>query len=371
MNKLAVTALSMAAATGLAATTAQDQAYLAILAETKLMKMVGMPEMPELPEGIMLPDVPGMPAMPGKASRSLTVRLWSPSIAPAGATATLIPPKGLLLGDKLDLELYRPKPTETGSEGGQGFDPDKMSEFTIKMYWGSSETVREGQPKVFSWKTLTPEQKAEMQKRAREAQNSSSYFYKPNWTTGYWPTSKQPGKIANNASLVGTYTLNTSYTGSVSVDAPANVEFLPAIEMSSPNLSKKIAFDKFIPFEWAPVTGALGQYASIMGMEGQNTLILWSSSENFKEHLMGDQGFLQMAEVRQHVADNVFMPPTTTKVTVPAGIFKNADMAMLNMVAYGSGSALEKGQPLPRIQTKSTLNIMLGGKQMNFDMDDE
>jgi hypothetical protein len=370
MNKLAITVLALSSTFALAATAAEDQAYLAILAETKLTKMVGMPEMPELPPGVTIPNVPGMPAMPGKPSRTLNVRLWSPSIAPANATATLVPPKGLMVGDKLDLELYRPKPEQTGTEADRAFDPDKMPEFTIKMYWGSSETVKEGQPRIFSWKNMTPEQKEAMKKQAREAQNASSYFYKPNWTTGYWPTQRQRGTVPNNASLVGTYTLNTNYTGTVAIDAPAGVEFLPPIEMSSPDLKKKIPFDKFIAFEWAPITGALGQYAYAFGMEGRNTLIMWSSSENFREGMMGDPGFMQMSEVKQFVSDNVFMGPSATKMTIPAGIFKNADMAMLNMAAYGPGSALEKAQPLPRIQTKSSLNIMLGGKQMEGMFDD-
>ena len=37
---------------------------------------------------------------------------------------------------------------------------------------------------------------------------------------------------------------------------------------------------------------------------------------------------------------------------------------MLTMIGYGSGAALAEGQPLPRVQTKTTLNAMLGGKAM-------
>jgi hypothetical protein len=88
-----------------------------------------------------------------------------------------------------------------------------------------------------------------------------------------------------------------------------------------------------------------------MGMEGKNTLILWSSSEVFQEGLMGDMGFLQMAEVREFVKQTVFMKGDQTKVTVPAGIFKDADMAMFSMYGYGPGAALDKAQPLPRIRS--------------------
>jgi hypothetical protein len=342
---------------------AEDQSYFAILAETKVGRMAGMPvmDLSQLPPGIKLPPQAMMFA--GKAARILNVRLWSPSIAPAGATASLAPPAGLKQGPKMDLELYRPE-GETSGANPRGFDPDSNPDFTIKIYWGSSETVKEGQPKIIKWTGMTPEQKEAMKAQAREANASgTSYFYKPNWTTGYWPTKSQPGNIDADASLVGKYSLTTSYTGNVDIEAPENVNFLAPIEMSSPNLEKKIDLKKSIGFNWKQIPNALGQYASIIGMEGKNTLVIWSSSETFVEGLMGDMGFLQMAQVRDFVSQTVFMAGDRTNVTVPAGIFQNADFAMMNMAGYGPGAALDKAQPLPRIQTKTTLMIMLGGKK--------
>jgi hypothetical protein len=345
----------------------QEQAFFAIFAETKTMKMVGMPEMemPELPPGVKLP--PGV-VLPGQASRTINVRLWSPSIAPAGATASVAPPANLKVGPKMDLELYRPS-AEDAKTGGSaaGFDPDKMPEFTIKYYWGSSATVREGQPKVITWGTLTPEQKAMMKKAAAEAQPAGKggiYFYKPDWTTGYWPTTKQPGAIEKDATLPGRYDLTTSYTGNVSLDVPAGVDFLPAIKMTAPDLSEELDFTKPLAFQWSPVTGNLGSYAQAMGMVGKNTIIIWSSAENFNEGMMANMDFMQMADVRAKVATKDFMAPNTTAVTIPEGIFKDVDFSMLTMTAWGPGAATETGQPLPRLQTKSSLQVMLGGKMM-------
>lgn len=348
-------------------TPTDDQAYFAILAETKVGRMAGMPPMDlsGLPPGIKLP--PQAMMFSGKASRLLNIRLWSPTIAPANATASVAPPAGLKQGPKLDLELYRPD-AKGGGEKIQGFDPDSdPQKFTIKIYWGSSATVKEGQPKIITWGGLTPEQQAAMKDRAREAQASaSSYYYKEGWTTGYWPTKSQPGAIDMDASLVGKYSLTTNYTGNVDIEAPSDVNFLAPIMMSSPNLDSKIDLKKAIEFKWPQIPNALGLNAGIMAMEGKNTMIIWSSSEVFTEGLMGDMGFLQMAEVRDFVSKNMFMAGDRTDVTVPAGIFANADFAMMNMAGYGPGSALEKAQPLPRIQTKTTLMLMLGGKKMNF-----
>lgn len=360
-----LTALFAALATLGTTAAVDDQAFFAILVETKVGRLAGMPpiDLSQLPPGMKLPKEAMM--FSGRAVRLVNMRLWSPSIAPSDAKASVEPPAGLKQGSRLDLDLYRPE-GRAGTEKVQGFDPDSDPEkFTIKIYWGSSTTVREGQPKVITWNGLTPEQKAAMKDRAREARaDAASYFYKEGWTTGYWPTSRQSGDIAKDASLVGTYKLTTNYTGNVEIEAPSQVEFLDPIMISAPNLDKKIDLKKAIQLEWAKIPNALGLSASIIAMEGKNTLIIWTASEVYTDGAMGDNGFLQMAEVRERVAQKVFMEGSRTNVDVPAGIFQNADFAMMNMAGYGPGSALEKAQPLPRIQTKTTLMLMLGGKKM-------
>lgn len=366
MKKLFIV-LALLAAAGAPGKAANDQAFWAILAETKATKMPGM-QMPALPPGIDLSKLPPeAQAMfgGGGPQRILNVRLWSPSIAPANATASIAPPAGLKQGARLDLELYRPKPEQTSAEsGGPGeFNPDAMKDFTIKIYWGSSETVKPGQPKVISWGGMPADQKEAMKKQAREMRDTGSYFYKPNWTTGYWPTKKQPGKIAKDASLVGNYQLTTNYTGSIAIEAPSNVDFLAPFELTSPE--GDISLDDAMKFEWKQIPHALGLHASIFGMEGQNTMIVWTSSEVYTDGMMAaDMGFLQMAEVRAFVESKVMMPGSSTKVSVPAGIFAKCQMPMMQMVGYGPGAALAEGQPLPRIQTKTTFNMMLGGPKM-------
>ncbi len=345
--------------------TQQDQAYLAILAETKVGRMAGMPmfDLKDLPPGFKLPPEAMMFA--GQPTRLLNVRLWSPSIAPASATASIAPPGGLKQGNKLDLELYRPEPGATGStEKSKEFDPDSTPEFTIKIYWGSSETVKDGQPKIIRWADLPAGQKEAMRQQAKEMERANSYFYKPNWTTGYWPTKNQAGNIDKAASLVGKYSLTTNYTGNVEIEAPSNVDFLDPISIATPNLEKKIDLKKSINLGWKEIPNALGLYGSVFAMEGKSTLILWSSSEVFNDSMMDNMGFLQMAEVREFVQRTLFMEGNRTKVSIPAGIFQNVDFAMYNMSGYGPGAALDKAQPLPRIQTKTSLMIMLGGKKM-------
>ena len=365
MKKLLIVIMLLAAATS--AYAAENQAFLAILAETSSQKMPGMPKI-ELPPGMDISKIPGMEAMMGGAQRKLEVRLWSPGIAAKDAFATLAPPPGLKQGDKLDLELYRPK-AEEGTDitlgDGKKFDPDQIKGFTIKIYWGCSDTVRPGQPKIIKWEGLTPEQKETMKKQAAKMRaGASSYFYKPDWTTGYWPTQNQPGKIAKEASLVGSYALTTNYTGSVAIDAPSNVDFLAPIDHHPPGARQSPALDQAIPLEWKQIPNCLGLHISVVGMEGRNTIVMWSSSEVQMDAGATDWDYMQMAEVREFVKQKVMMPGDATNCTVPAGIFKDADMAFMRMIGYGPGAALDKAQPLPRIQTKTTFSMMLGGKKM-------
>ncbi|HLV82108.1 MAG TPA: hypothetical protein VKT32_17595 [Chthonomonadaceae bacterium] len=345
-----------------------QQAYLGIFAETSAMKMAGMPAMPKLPPGVKLPpQAQAALEQFSKAQRKLTVRLWSPGIAKDDATASLAVPDGLKQGPKLDLDIFRPKP-ESGSSGDEGGEsgPPVDTSMVIKQYWGSSATVKPGQPVVIEFGGLTDEQKAAIRRQAarnRRAAGAGSYFYKPDWTTGYWPSEKQPGVIDADAALTGHYALTTNYTGNVEIDVPDQVNFLAPIEMSSPDLSSQVPLDQAITFHWTSIPNILGYYAQIVGMQGRKTIIMWSSSE-IKPEMGFATDYLQMSEVRDLVKKQTFMDGDRVEVTVPAGIFQDCDTVMLQMIGYGPGTALDKGQPLPRVQTKTTLMIMLGGKMM-------
>ncbi len=362
--KWILAALLLVAVVG-SAQAADDQAYLGIFAETTVMRMSGMPvmpAMPALPAG--MPAIPGMGMFSGAPERKLNVRLWSPGVAPANATASIAPPDGLKLGKKLDLEIYKPE-TERGGpgmeQGGTG-DQGGQTEFTIKIYWGSSKTVKEGQPKIIHFDKAAmdkPEYKEQMA-RVKAAQSRQGDLYRPGYTTAYWPTKKQPGKIDPNALLTGNYALTTNYTGNIAIDAPSDVVFLDPFDLTSPKLDKKLQLDQSVGMVWKPIPNALGLYATMMGFEGKSTMIIWSSSEVYSEALMGMiGGYMQMAEVKERVKSTVMMKGDQTKVDIPAGIFKNTDFSMLEMVGYGPGAALPSGQPLPRIQSKTSLRLII------------
>lgn len=346
-----------------------DKAYWGVFVETQMSRNVGMPDMSEMMRNMPAEVLAQMPAevramMAGGATKRIYTRLWSPGIAPRDARATVYPPAGAKLGEKLDLDLYRPRPA-TGrtdpDDEDETFQPPK-GKFTIKEYWGSSPTVKPGQPRVteVEWGTISPEQQAEIRSAMEDAE---SLEYRPDWTTGYWPGDDDQVVVEDGAKLEGTFRLETTYTGGTTVEVPATVNFLEGIEFSSPKLSEAPDLTEAMAFEWKRIAGVLGFEAQITGMVGQDTVIIWYSSE-VEPEARGNDSFMQMAEVRALVEQRRFMPGDATEVTVPAGIFVDADMVMMNMTGYGTGAANDEGDPRARVQTKTTFNGMLGGKMM-------
>jgi hypothetical protein len=347
------------------ATADDEQANLSIFADAQVMRIAGMPEMPELPKipglGQLSAKIPGLGGAP---MRMLSVRLFAPGIAPDDATASLAIPAGLKLGPKLDLELYRPAAKEEVPPAE--VPPTEAPEYTIIRYWGSSPTVKEGQPETFNWGALTDEQKAVLREQMEKSAKKSSYFFKGDWTTGYWPNGKATGIVDAKASLVGKYALTTTFTGNVAFDVPKGVDFLNGIKLTSPDLTKLPPLDEAMTFRWEPVPNVLGYYAMITGMKGKDTMITWSSSE-VKDNTMMGESYLGADRVAELVQANVLMAPDRKDFTVPAGIFKDCDTVILMMTGYGPGVEAQ-GTPLPSLQSRTTLMVTLGGKAAEKEM---
>lgn len=65
--------------------------------------------------------------------------------------------------------------------------------------------------------------------------------------------------------------------------------------------------------------------------------------------------------------DGTLIAPDKTTIYVPVGIFKNCDMATLNMTGYGKGAASSGKKVNARIQTRTVATVMLGGSMMIED----
>lgn len=349
---------------------ANDKAFWGIFVETVVNKSVGMPDMSAMlqnlpPEALanLPPEVRAM--MGGGAARRVSMRFWTPGTAPEGATATVFAPDGFGQGERLPMQLIRP-----GEIVGDRDDPEPGEEVTelpqgkmrIEIYWGSSATVKPGQPKVIEvdLSTMTPEQRTEWRE---QMENATSGGYRADWTQAIWPRPQDQPNFAES-DLTGNFRLESTYGGGVDIDVPATVGYLDPIQFSSPKFSETIDLTKAVEFAWPAIANVLGYHGQITGFHG-TTFVIWHAGEaepNFTEAV--DFDFMQMADVRRLVAERLFMPGEADEVTVPEGIFAECDMVGMVMTGYGTGTARDDTDPLPRVQTKTVFTGSLGGKMM-------
>ena len=64
------------------------------------------------------------------------------------------------------------------------------------------------------------------------------------------------------------------------------------------------------------------------------TMIIWSSSD-VREAGRSLMNYLSNEDVRRLIREKVVMPSSTTQCVVPKGIFKDAQGAMIQFIAYG------------------------------------
>lgn len=343
------------------------QTQLTVFAETTSMRMAGMPDISGLSKQLSDMAIPGTEANPMLSGprKKMRVRLWSPSIAPKDAVAELFIPAGLKLGEKLALEIYRPKDgdmPDSTKDSGDDYTSEKLSKCTIKYYWGSGEKVKEGQPMILKWDDIPENQKMEIMKQADMvvSKKQSPLFYRPNWSTGYWPTEKGKSGVGKDAKMQGTYRLSTNYAGNTSVSVPENVNFLEAFVLTSPGLQQIPSFDKVINFKWNPIQNLVGSQAMIIGITGEDEITIWSSSEIQTMEVVFSE-YPETDEVKRMVDEKIFMPPSQTEVTVPEKIFTGCNSVFMMMNGYGNGVLTNDGSIISKVRAKTNLMVMLKG----------
>lgn len=341
----------------------RDQSYLALWATTQNMSLPGLPG---LPKGLKLEDLPPEAAAAFAAltggRKMLEVRLWSPGAAPTGATANLDVPAGLSLGATLPLEINRPEVRKAQAEKIEIPKEYRITDdFEIRQYWGCSETVLPGQPKIWKLGDLSV---TEREAWKRLSSGGLGMLEKPDWTEAVWPNS-QPGRGRNPlaatkpGSLKGEHKLRTSYLGDAAFRVSDPVDFLDPVVFTSPEPGKA-DLKGTIHLAWKPIPNVLGYHVMAVCPKGRKLLIMWSAGKN-AEGLNGGQQFPQMSEVKELVERGVYLSPTVNACNIPAGIFEGASTAMVTITAYGPGQAFDNpNSPSIRVQTRSTGMLTLG-----------
>lgn len=198
------------------------------------------------------------------------------------------------------------------------------------IYWGCSETVRPGQPYVLDTEKTSP---AEFARVFQGRHVSSQAALSPRASRAYadWPNKKDAKQVPANSSLTGGHFVHGNYLPDIRFSIDTGHDFMAPVEFTSTKGSPADSFS----FQWNSIPTAGGYFATAMGHDDRTgTMIIWTSSD-VRETGGSLMNFLSNEDVRRLINEKVVMPPSVTQCVVPRGIFKDAQGAIIQFIAYG------------------------------------
>jgi len=253
------------------------------------------------------------------------------SQAPNGEPrATHAIPPALAMGDVLPLltpriEASAPAHSEPGEQHEMQTPKGRML-----IYWGCGETVRSGQPVVFDFAKMDPQEAARV---FRSHSISRPTGPAPGRSRGYgtWPNQENSTAVPAKASLAGEHAISGNYSPEIRFSVDERHDFMEPVSFDPVLKTPGGAFG----VKWNSIPTATGYFATAMGRgENDNDVVMWSSSE-VQESGQALMDYLPNAEVQRLIREKVIMPPQTLECAVPAGVFKG-EGAMFNFIAYGN-----------------------------------
>ena len=274
-------------------------------------------------EGMMMGRMAGM-----GPRRSLMLQLNSPKQIPANPEATHDIPPGQRMGSTLPLQIpERTKPAKEEDGDEIKYEKPKMR---MLMYWGCSETIRQGQPMV-----LDTEKMSMMDFGKAMAGRSGSSQHAPSprsgWAYAEWPNRENRMEVPTGSSLVGDHFVHGNYSPDIKFFVDDKHDFMAPVEFSS----VKGGLADSIKFQWKKIPTALGYFAMAMASnEKTGEMVIWSSSEP-QDPGYGLMNYLSPADVQKFIRDKAVMGPEVTSCSIPQGIFKESNGAAVQFIGYG------------------------------------
>ncbi|KAF0185938.1 MAG: hypothetical protein FD163_606 [Hyphomonadaceae bacterium] len=243
-------------------------------------------------------------------------------------------PKGVKLGNSLNLIPTPATAPAPRHEDETPRAPAEMPNFKMSIYWGCGPTVRQGQPRIFEIRNgQMASTLAAMQSRGE------SERYRSNELDSNWPNARDKRDFATDASLFGNHTLSGA-------NVPASLNFaISAAQdfMGDLGLRSSGATSDVITLNWNSVSGAKAYFFNAFGMRGvgQNDgeMIMWSASE-VPDMGSGLVNYLRPSNITRFLQERAILPPTQTSCQIPRGIFANTQMVMVRGIGYGDETNL-------------------------------
>lgn len=279
--------------------------------------------------GMDLP--PGMAGMmpPGMAGgKRMKLDLGSSQTASGDPRAAHTIPPVLSMGQSLPLVTPRIEraPVRERDDEEPEFERPKGR---MLIYWGCGEKVRAGQPVIFDFANMNP-QDASRAFRSRAISRPRGPAPGRNRTYGTWPNQEDGRAVPANGSLKGDHVIAGNYSPEIRFPVGERHDFMEAVAFDPIRKTSGGAF----AVKWKSVPTATGYFATAMGQgDSQTDIVMWSSSEvQEMGHALMD--YIAPAEVERLIREKIVMPPQTTECIVHAGIFKG-EGSMFNFIAYG------------------------------------
>lgn len=195
----------------------------------------------------------------------------------------------------------------------------------ILLYWGCGSAVRAGQPKVLDMANASAADLARFFVSRRATQRGTHVAVgRP-----VWPSPPDARMVPATASLAGEH----SFSGSgvpegFRFQIAAAQDLMPALNLQTQDAGGATQLN------WTAAATARAYFASAMGSNERNEMVLWTSSEQ-PDTGMGLVDYQTNAAVDRWLREKVLLAPSTTTCTVPKGVL-GAEGAMLRVIAYGS-----------------------------------
>ena len=315
--------------------------------------------------GGLLGGLMGNSASPGSGSgakKTLLLQLNSPRALPSDPQTVHDIPRGMVMGDNLPL---LPEKEEKSRPTHEQFSPHESSENPkgrMLIYWGCGDKVRSGQPRILDFARMSPtEYGRAMTGRHGSVQNPPA----PHRAASYadWPNKENNKNVPSDASLLGEHMVHGNFTPDIHFSIDRQQDFMAPVNLS--NAGGNLAGSVLL--RWKDIPTAIGYFIMATGSAGKGDTVIWTSS-NEAEMGWGLMDYLPTPDVRRFVKGKVLMAAGTTECAVPNGIFREAQGAMVQMIAYGE-DLNTAWPPKPKnpegavkVRLKSTGSLMLADR---------
>lgn len=253
---------------------------------------------------------------------------------PRQIEATQAVPNGLRLGRSLNLLPTPVTPTGPRTPDERREIPDEPPKppegnFKMSFYWGCSQTVRAGQPKVFQIRNgQIAAYNMAMQGRSERDRGAGQFDI-----ASRWPNHKDKRDINASASLVGNHAISgTNIPASLSFAIDNARDFMGDLGLSSSGDKSQN-----LTFNWNNI-GAKAYFVNAFGMSGTGSnnmeMVIWSSAD-VPDPGHGLLNYLSGANITKWLQERALLPANQTSCVAPRGIFANSQMVMARGIGYG------------------------------------